>query len=109
MTDYRCPDCQAKLPPGDRQTTCTECDWSGVIGEADREEEENSSPFDVEGKPGAGVGRDSGTVMIYLSKKGVATQVSPTKAENFAEDLVHAARDARCGTNKSSTKKRNRI
>jgi len=93
MSDHLCPECGADLvgAAGEGDVgICIQCEWSGDLEDA---AVDTSSPFDVRGTQPMFDG-DRGEVVICLSKTKTV-RLSPQKAENFAEALQHAARDAR--------------
>lgn len=93
MSDYVCPECGESIvesADGDHGM-CLDCDWEGKLEDA---APDTSSPFDVRGKPPM-FEEGEGKVEIHVSKKRPPIRLSPNKAENLAEALKHAARDAR--------------
>jgi len=91
--DYDCPECGETLAAsakGSDRGVCVACGWSGLLEEASPT---TSSPFDVSGRQPYPA-ESEGVVSIYREREPDIT-LSPTQAENFAEALEVAARDAR--------------
>jgi len=93
MSDYNCPQCGATLleaADAAEVGMCIQCDWDGNLDDAAIN---TNSPFDVRAEQPTLDDRN-GQVVVHLSKTKTC-RLSPQKAENFAEALETAARDAR--------------